>query len=204
MQSIRESRYLGGLWEDSLVKDLLWSTFAPAKRPQPWRGPSWSWTSVEGRIQYQDAISTQPQISIIQATCSPAGHDATGEVNRDGRLEVSGVLAQLPLFVCSENGQLSLPSSDEDMSDVVMSIDSNTLVDGSPLDKTEPLSLLRVATQRLSSYPQYCEASIILQKSAKSPEFQRVGVLRVYYNSIGPDPEFYEEASFEGETVVIV
>ncbi|KAL0944623.1 uncharacterized protein CTRU02_202510 [Colletotrichum truncatum] len=63
-QKILRSRYLAGLWEDDIVRGLLWkprhhldnSFRRPATRPQPTafapppvvRAPSWSWASVEG------------------------------------------------------------------------------------------------------------------------------------------------------------
>ncbi|CAL1702870.1 unnamed protein product [Somion occarium] len=45
-------KYLAGLWEATLLEDLLWfkdyETIFP--RPAKYRAPSWSWASVEGRI----------------------------------------------------------------------------------------------------------------------------------------------------------
>ncbi|EEU36992.1 uncharacterized protein NECHADRAFT_52222 [Fusarium vanettenii 77-13-4] len=66
---LRKGKYLAGLWEDSLARDLLWkagdslSTQGPVrteqKKPEPrktqwsakrWLFPTWSWASVTGRI----------------------------------------------------------------------------------------------------------------------------------------------------------
>ncbi|KLO95494.1 tol protein [Fusarium fujikuroi] len=61
-----QSRYLAGLWEDDLVRCLLWrpgyrvsSFFGPATRPLPTifapapviRAPSWSWASIQGGVK---------------------------------------------------------------------------------------------------------------------------------------------------------
>lgn len=49
------TRYLAGLWSDSLETDLLWITPSATETRQPgatsdqtWRAPSWSWVSLEG------------------------------------------------------------------------------------------------------------------------------------------------------------
>ncbi|KAJ2988194.1 hypothetical protein NUW58_g4108 [Xylaria curta] len=56
----RESRYLAGLWEDTLNDDLLWTVQATSqyKRPRtyPRNAPTWSWASVETWVLYWDEI----------------------------------------------------------------------------------------------------------------------------------------------------
>ncbi|KAH9475675.1 hypothetical protein JR316_0011234 [Psilocybe cubensis] len=44
--------YLAGLWQDTLLSDLLWSKFADMDMPRPkvYRAPSWSWASIDGSI----------------------------------------------------------------------------------------------------------------------------------------------------------
>ncbi|GMF78496.1 unnamed protein product [Aspergillus oryzae] len=45
-----ETRYLAGLWEDTLLEDLLWKKpKPPLPRPEAYRAPSWSWASVDGK-----------------------------------------------------------------------------------------------------------------------------------------------------------
>lgn len=53
MQRVRDVKYIAGLWEDNLIDDLLWRTSAlSAERASKWRAPTWSWASINGRIQY--------------------------------------------------------------------------------------------------------------------------------------------------------
>jgi hypothetical protein len=60
MQSRRKCNYYAGLWEDSLVSDLLWQSedeeWYPVghKYPKPiaWRAPSWSWASSTAFINW--------------------------------------------------------------------------------------------------------------------------------------------------------
>lgn len=47
--------YTSGLWEDCIQRDLLWRVdrlHPEAKRPNAYRGPSWSWVSVTSPVNY--------------------------------------------------------------------------------------------------------------------------------------------------------
>jgi hypothetical protein len=53
MQEYRHSKYLAGLWEDSLWMDLLWIGGLPdAKRAKEGTAPSWSWASLPGKVTW--------------------------------------------------------------------------------------------------------------------------------------------------------
>jgi hypothetical protein len=60
MASRRDSRYLAGLWEETINNDLIWWTSLESSdklpRPYPKNAPTWSWASVETRALYWDAI----------------------------------------------------------------------------------------------------------------------------------------------------
>ena len=60
MADVRKSRYLAGLWEDTLNDDLLWTIRTTSKykkpRPYPRNAPTWSWASVETWPSYWDEI----------------------------------------------------------------------------------------------------------------------------------------------------
>jgi hypothetical protein len=83
MQCVRDVKYLAGLWEDNLVEDLLWRTFAlSAERPSKWRAPTWSWASINGRIQY---VSNSDEVKrtfakILEIKCTPVAVDTTSEL----------------------------------------------------------------------------------------------------------------------------
>lgn len=71
MQSYLRQKYLAGLWEDSLITDLMWhrgyhntSSCRVRKRGGTnWLGiPSWSWATVDGEINYEaDLIQPDPK-----------------------------------------------------------------------------------------------------------------------------------------------
>ncbi|KAH8749587.1 heterokaryon incompatibility protein-domain-containing protein [Hyaloscypha sp. PMI_1271] len=58
VQLSRNSAYLGGLWSDTLVLDLLWRAREPREDSQEilGRAPSWSWASVGGPIEYSQEL----------------------------------------------------------------------------------------------------------------------------------------------------
>lgn len=101
-QSVVNSEYLAGLWKRTLVADLLWHVDGfnadrddgvQRQRPARWRAPSWSWAAVKGPVKYPDAAAGIISLcEVLDANCSSAGTDATGEL-LDGYLTLRGRLA---------------------------------------------------------------------------------------------------------------
>ncbi|KAL2367693.1 hypothetical protein RJZ57_007938 [Blastomyces gilchristii] len=54
----RQSRYLAGVWEESINDDLIWSVHMRSRhqkgRPYPRNAPTWSWASTESYVLYYD------------------------------------------------------------------------------------------------------------------------------------------------------
>ncbi|KAI1074736.1 HET-domain-containing protein [Whalleya microplaca] len=107
----RKSSYLAGLFEDSLIDDLLWITFS-CKRPRlpEWRAPSWSWASIETHINYRDGLvyyddevfreTPDERIefaSIEHCGCTPAGLDNFGQV-KSASLRVTSQILPVTLL----------------------------------------------------------------------------------------------------------
>ncbi|KAF2968414.1 hypothetical protein GQX73_g5177 [Xylaria multiplex] len=83
MQRVRDARYIAGLWEDNLIDDLLWRTFAlSAERPAEWRAPTWSWASINGRIRYNSSSDEVKQTfaQILEIECIHLAADSTSEL----------------------------------------------------------------------------------------------------------------------------
>ena len=88
-------KYLAGLWESTLVFDLLWHRYDASGRvslPRPselaWRAPSWSWASVDGPIMYHQFLycsanrfaSPTVLCEVLQAECNTTSQSMTGSV----------------------------------------------------------------------------------------------------------------------------
>ncbi|KAF9872326.1 het domain-containing protein [Colletotrichum karsti] len=57
----RKTKYLAGLWENTLSDDLIWAARSAGStwrkpRPDPRPAPSWSWASVQSHVNYYDEI----------------------------------------------------------------------------------------------------------------------------------------------------
>ncbi|KAI1456240.1 HET-domain-containing protein [Annulohypoxylon moriforme] len=108
----RGSSYLAGLFEDSLIDDLLWNTFdCKSPRLSKWRAPSWSWASIETHVSYRDGIIYDDDemfldgpderiefASIDNFKCEPAGLNKFGQV-KSASLRVTSQLLPATLLL---------------------------------------------------------------------------------------------------------
>jgi len=93
-------RYLAGLWESSLPDALLWYVQAVEKRlprPRKYQGPSWSWVSVNGKINawshsILDGVDAVTELQIVNAHIPLSSSDAPFGALVHGALTVNGRL----------------------------------------------------------------------------------------------------------------
>ncbi|KAK1834426.1 heterokaryon incompatibility protein-domain-containing protein [Podospora conica] len=88
-------RYLAGMWEDTLIEDLLWQgqeVWSP--RPEEWHAPTWSWAAVSGGafahlyhrtgVEYTEfwllSDLTERFVTVEEVEVTPRGIDPTGEI----------------------------------------------------------------------------------------------------------------------------
>lgn len=112
MKAYRQTRYLAGLWEDSLLVDMTWRNVDDlARRPSYERAPSWSWASIDGEVDFWVWLGrhTIEEVAFIFHV-SLNYHDAeeSGKVS-GGSLKISG-----PLTRSISNGEMfaDAPSAD--------------------------------------------------------------------------------------------
>ncbi|KAK8191029.1 heterokaryon incompatibility protein-domain-containing protein [Phyllosticta capitalensis] len=84
------SRYLAGLWSDSLIDDLTWTPYHE-KRPsshrkratRPFDLPTWTWASLQSDIIYMPPYSERTYLAeIVEATCEYAKDNPFGILER--------------------------------------------------------------------------------------------------------------------------
>ena len=109
MMKVRNAKYLAGLWDDSLIEDLLWHRrrevrwgaavgTPPCARPGVWRAPTWSWASVKGAVEFQyderaeRAHRFTPHIAGFDVQIDHRSKDTTGQLKK-AMLIVFGSLA---------------------------------------------------------------------------------------------------------------
>lgn len=109
-QKYRSDRYLAGLWEDTFKQDLLWNVSAdhPPPRSQPWRAPTWSWASVDCKVNFMPHDKEGVfQFSVEEVSCTPAGPDPTGPLSA-GYAVLFGSLAPVSLLYPSPESEGSI------------------------------------------------------------------------------------------------
>ncbi|RBR26984.1 uncharacterized protein FIESC28_00252 [Fusarium coffeatum] len=116
--------YLAGLWSNDLPAGLLWIVNHPGKRPNPYRGPSWSWVSVDQRYSpYPSIDSFRPEnedptlkvayAKVLEVECTPSGKDPLGTIS-SGFLKISGPLIKLTDEIIGERRALESSSRGSD------------------------------------------------------------------------------------------
>lgn len=72
MSATINDRYLpfAGMWERNLENELLWQVnHGPTARPEPYRAPTWSWASLDAKIQWsKNYLRPQPETSWVHRT----------------------------------------------------------------------------------------------------------------------------------------
>lgn len=96
-----EDEYCAGLWRRDLWKSLLWRrdekfTVPEPRRPAEYRAPSWSWASMDGRIEFGDLLTNDndSQITIDSVEIELSGSDPMGQVS-GGRIGLRAVVIKL-------------------------------------------------------------------------------------------------------------
>jgi heterokaryon incompatibility protein (HET) len=213
LQSVRNERYLAGLWEKSLLLDLLWITleldldggFGSVSlmeqynlghygRPQKWRAPTWSWASVLGPIKWPynaQVYNVHPKV--LQVDCEPLGKDSTGGVS-SGYIVISGLLfpaEHLPLELRGELGETLISRASDKEIKVHADIPFGDVMNRD--SQPEPKELFQCLI--LASSSSEHELCLILKCiNTEQQIYERVGIGRVFF---GPDDRWGEDYELE-------
>lgn len=76
------SKYVAGLWEATLLKDLCWRSDAMERRfVAPWRAPTWSWASHYNAVKYGNYPDLDVEFTkVIDCNCKWVPPSTTGEI----------------------------------------------------------------------------------------------------------------------------
>lgn len=98
--------YYAGIFSGSIAEGLLWAPYTPGglARPKGYVAPSWSWTSLKGRIKMRapskpdgvgdcldDGPALKSMLEDVKFHLTPEGHDPYGRL-RDGNMKLTGWL----------------------------------------------------------------------------------------------------------------
>ena len=103
MEQALDDQYCAGLWRKRLVTQLFWSCEEEERRPRPkpYRAPSWSWASLDGRIKlsmYNGSFYSEVTtlVKITDCKVESAADDTTSSVT-GGIIRLSGWMASFKL-----------------------------------------------------------------------------------------------------------
>ncbi|KAI0479769.1 HET-domain-containing protein [Xylaria cf. heliscus] len=91
------NRFLAGLWEDSLLLDMLWETYpqtsanGPMEKPVDSKAPSWSWASVKSRVKwfmFKNYMSPHHALDCIKLEAIHVEPIGSPYLGRHGRCEL--------------------------------------------------------------------------------------------------------------------
>jgi hypothetical protein len=174
MQYLRKNEiYLAGLWKDSLHRDLCWYFEDPGQRRPGDRAPSWSWVSVNGKkLKPLGPVYTfgndQQKISVLDADCTLAGTDTTGQVF-SGYLKCRGWLLRGKL----EKDSASRPRFAVPGWYSSFHHDFPLFNEGSIFEKNKEIFLVRILDAGTDM------SSLVLRRvDAKSNTYERIGFLK--------------------------
>jgi Heterokaryon incompatibility protein (HET) len=85
-------KYLAGLWQRTLSRDLLWQIFKPSPRLKEYRAPSWSWASVDGEILSPLDERTITDFEVLACDVNLVSDMLPLGAVTGGRLKVKGVV----------------------------------------------------------------------------------------------------------------
>lgn len=98
VQSVIHDEYVAGMWREDLVGQLLWRIDGQTIRPLVYRAPSWSWTSVEGKVEFAWYPHDRRDMDaeIVNLHIEYATEDKTGQI-LSGWLDLKGSLRSVQL-----------------------------------------------------------------------------------------------------------
>ena len=100
-------RYVAGLWEHTLIYDLIWGINEGYLLPRPntYCGPTWSWASVTGWVQtFSSFRRARNDLEVLDFRVELAGPDEYGPIT-SAELTVRGYLAEGMLEWVEEPGK---------------------------------------------------------------------------------------------------
>lgn len=224
LASGRKSRYLAGIWEETLNDDLLWVIYTTSKdkkpRPYPYNAPTWSWASVETWTSYWDEIlfteveggdfeEQLPHEHFSKIEKCEVSWSAIGEFGSisHGLLTISGLVKRGIL-----EREIELKERIQNVVHYVsfprmrLAMKTDYLLDYEGPSQTKPLTpVICLRMSLIQQGKREILISLVLKESPEFPEyFERIGTLIISGNigSVDQKGELFETA--ELMTLVVI
>jgi hypothetical protein len=131
MENLRaDDRFLAGLWEKTLLLDLLWMVWPSPKtgRPATWRAPTWSWASVQSQVMWESSVdSVLSSVQVVDIRYTTVGPTHMGEIRE------AVIILRAPLVRARiERGRLCLDPTIPSLSEIAILNEKNDYVFSMP------------------------------------------------------------------------
>lgn len=185
MEEKLQDRYVVGLWESTLLGDLLWQISRPGGAwPPEYRAPSWSWLSVDGAEGASESMQRCPKLaSIVSYGVHVTGENPYGEVD-DAWITLRAPLVRVHVAGTSDDGRFYFTTSTGDVGQKNM----NTFLDYDiDLTRLQTLPLFAVLVGR--DVP--VENQVLYQSLLVTPvgdgrdRYHRLSMLAIEEESLG-------------------
>ena len=193
--------YYAGIFSGSIAEALLWAPYSPGclSRPAKYIAPSWSWTSLMGRIKLKvpsppEEGSDSPRggsvpksaLEDVRFSLSPEGQNLHGQL-KGGKMELTGWLknAQMCRMESKAHLLMTLQTDGKTMASFILDLAEYAPAPSSP-EEVECLAAL-----------QGDENVIVLRKVSNSKEYERIGIASV-------DPEWFRAGRARKERIAVI
>jgi hypothetical protein len=162
-----KSRYLAGLWEDSVLEGLLWeqNTDYNVKTTKTHCAPSWSWASWQGGTRWrclgEGHENFVPDCEFVRAQIDLRSSDVYGGV-LSGALTLRSRVVEIVVEDCTDGKQREASASCEGVRGWVV------------LDEKTNLSNVKTL-----AVPVLDDVSLLVTKKSESHTYHRVGLWRI-------------------------
>ncbi|OIW26971.1 hypothetical protein CONLIGDRAFT_635186 [Coniochaeta ligniaria NRRL 30616] len=200
IQERRRWRYLAGLWEQTLLRDLVWSPEHSGVLPArpPYRAPSWSWASVDCHVTVVAApASFQKATTLVvhDVHVEPQSWDARFGAIVEARLTVTGMTKDISDCLVTAGG-INMSFVDPDTKFMgILGLDASE-----PGGSSVSVTLLQVEGFKGSS--DSYEMILVLRSTGRPSEYRRIGSFFPNKREIHRWSEW--DASFTKRTIEII
>lgn len=192
-----QDEYYAGLWKSTIIQDLCWqvtrqgsknSLTRQTKLPSKYRAPSWSWASLDSKIQYEHGVQRKPVFLVdFKDIClAYASSDRHGAIC-DGWIKFSGFLKPVIVSLYVDKRKALLYGPKRENLDLFYNAYATFDVED-PADETQMFCLPMIIPDKdnkvyflfllpkgTTKHPQPTQKVLELAKEGPE-EFQRVGL----------------------------
>jgi hypothetical protein len=207
MENLRiGDRFLAGLWEKTLLLDLLWMVWPSPKtgRLSTWRAPTWSWASVQSQVIWKTSVdSVISSVKVVDICYTTRGPPLLGDI-----IEAVIVL-RAPLIRASiRNGEISLDRDNLLLGEVIIRDEKKDYVFSIPgqyhISSDSEIFVVPMGIERSisGSEANVGHSGIVTLKRRNDSFYERVGHVKLQHRELKEMLEEEDKWEYADEDIV--